>query len=495
MYHTYFFQKRLAEALHMRMQGMYLQTVFSQQKDELVLQLAYKQDLFTLRANLDNQAGLLTFPDRFARARKNSVDLFEELIDQKVEEVFPLAFERSFVIRLQHHQLIFKMHGQRSNVLLVQAGEVVRLFRNGLSGDWSVSLDTLKGQPPDSWHACQALLGAFARNRLDEAEWTSFIKDFEHGPIHLVKDVQGQPHISLLNETQPLFTTYQPLEASNKLAEYFYADFQLAKEKKPIVQQLTQQIKRGSNYIQKTANKLQAVRKERNPEEYANILMANLHHLQAGPKKGVLDDLYGDGKVTIAMNPVLSPQKNAERYYRKGKNKSREIKQLELNLEKKEQQINQWQAEIKKVEEIQNLKDLRARYPKSEGSSKLEEVLPYHEFTWENYRILVGRNAKANDELTLRVAHKDDLWLHAKDVAGSHVVVRHRAGQNFPEPVIERAAALAAFFSKRKTDTLCPVSYTPKKHVRKAKGAPPGQVIVTKEEVIMVKPENWQNKH
>ncbi len=104
---------------------------------------------------------------------------------------------------------------------------------------------------------------------------------------------------------------------------------------------------------------------------------------------------------------------------------------------------------------------------------------------------MVGKHAKANDELTLKVANKDDLWLHAKDVAGSHVVIRHQAGKNIPKTVLERAAQLAAWFSKRKTDSLCPVIYTPKKHVRKRKGTAPGAVVVEKEQILMVEPKNF----
>ena len=102
---------------------------------------------------------------------------------------------------------------------------------------------------------------------------------------------------------------------------------------------------------------------------------------------------------------------------------------------------------------------------------------------------MLGKNAKANDELTLKVARKNDLWLHAKDVAGSHVIIRQKPGQNYPKHIIEKAASIAAANSKRKTDTLCPVIFTEKKFVRKIKGAPAGQVIVEKEEVVMVKPE------
>ena len=80
------------------------------------------------------------------------------------------------------------------------------------------------------------------------------------------------------------------------------------------------------------------------------------------------------------------------------------------------------------------------------------------------------------------------MWLHAKDVAGSHVIIKHQSGKNFPKDVIERAAELAAYNSKRRTESLCPVSYTPKKFVRKRKGDAPGLVVVEREQVIMVVP-------
>ena len=80
--------------------------------------------------------------------------------------------------------------------------------------------------------------------------------------------------------------------------------------------------------------------------------------------------------------------------------------------------------------------------------------------------------------------------LAAKDVTGSHVVIRHRAGQPVPEPVVEHAAMLAGWYSRRQHDTLCPVTVTPKKFVRKPKGALPGQVVVERERVVLVKPGN-----
>ena len=104
------------------------------------------------------------------------------------------------------------------------------------------------------------------------------------------------------------------------------------------------------------------------------------------------------------------------------------------------------------------------------------------------FRILVGRNAKNNDELTFQYGYKEDLWLHAKDVKGSHVLIKYQSGQNFPKPVIRYAAELAGYYSGNKNANTCPVIYTPRKYVRKSKGLPAGAVMVDKEEIIFVNP-------
>ena len=102
----------------------------------------------------------------------------------------------------------------------------------------------------------------------------------------------------------------------------------------------------------------------------------------------------------------------------------------------------------------------------------------------------MGKSAAANYELTMRHSHKNDLWLHAKDVSGSHVLIKWKPGKEYSMSLIKHASALAAYYSKLKGSNLVPVSYTPRKFVRKPKGSAPGQVIVEKEEVLLVEPSN-----
>jgi hypothetical protein len=149
---------------------------------------------------------------------------------------------------------------------------------------------------------------------------------------------------------------------------------------------------------------------------------------------------------------------------------------------------------IENIEAAENLKNLRS-YLKANGlapNTKLK-IQSYKElfkrFEVEGFEILVGKNSKNNDLLTQQYAYKEDLWLHARDATGSHVVLKYRAGKKFPNSVIETAASLAAYFSKRRNETMAPVIVTPKKFVRKPKGSADGQVIVEKEEVVMVEPK------
>lgn len=146
--------------------------------------------------------------------------------------------------------------------------------------------------------------------------------------------------------------------------------------------------------------------------------------------------------------------------------------------------------EIASAEDIKAIKKLIKQNPVKERA-QVELKVPYKKFEYGGFTILVGKGARENDELTLKYAKKNDLWLHAKDVTGSHVVLKQQSSKPFPQDVVEKAAQAAAFYSKRKSDSLSPVIVTPKKFIRKPKGLPPGMVHIDKEETILVKPEAW----
>jgi len=118
----------------------------------------------------------------------------------------------------------------------------------------------------------------------------------------------------------------------------------------------------------------------------------------------------------------------------------------------------------------------------------VQESIPFKRFEIDGFELLVGKSAKANDELLRHYSWKDDLWFHARDVSGSHAILKHQSGREFSAPTIERAAELAAYYSKNKNEPISAVAYTSCKYVRKVKGSAPGSVSIDKENVIMVQP-------
>jgi len=180
--------------------------------------------------------------------------------------------------------------------------------------------------------------------------------------------------------------------------------------------------------------------------------------------------------------------------YRKGKNEKIERQKTEESLAMKEEELFALMNQLEELEAVDNFRALHQfvkekKLDPSKGAAS-EANLPYKEVIYMGFQIWIGKHAKANDELTLKYARKDDTWLHAKDVSGSHVVIKNAGNKTIPTPVLEKAAALAAYHSKRKSDSLCPVIYTPKKYVRKRKGDPPGAVVVDREQVIMIAPSD-----
>jgi predicted ribosome quality control (RQC) complex YloA/Tae2 family protein len=102
--------------------------------------------------------------------------------------------------------------------------------------------------------------------------------------------------------------------------------------------------------------------------------------------------------------------------------------------------------------------------------------------------ILVGRGARANDELTYEIARPDDVWLHARDVTGAHVVMRWTQEGSPPSRDLHEAAALAAWHSRARGSTVVPVDWTRRRHVRRARGGPPGRAIVERAKTVMARP-------
>lgn len=513
MHNNFYFLRQLTHSLGNTLNGTVISECFSQNRDELIIRFETHGKPFYLRASLEASFSCLSFPEQFQRARKNSVDLFPGLIGYRVTGVRQHENERSFSLLLEENRtLLFKLHGNRSNVIFFAQGDTPLLFKSNFPLDASI-------EPEKMDRTIDWSFGAFLANQQQaeryyftfgkivwsflyrhgygtastEGQWKMIIDTVTQlqTPSYYLSVLENKLHLTLLPFPDARQTEDNPVTAVNDFFHSFTQEFTLLKEKSELISRLRAKITSGKNYLEKNFARLTELESDTNYKGWADLIMANLDTIRQGNDNAALRSFYNpDEVISIKLKKDLSPQQNAAIYYRKGKNQHIESQRLQESLLIKEKEINALQALISELGSVEDLKVLRKKRQEIQHHVKdKEENLPYHEFIESGFRIWVGRNAEANDILTLKHSYKEDLWLHAKDVAGSHVLIKYQSGKKFPKDVIEKAAQLAAYNSKRKTETLCPVIVTPKKFVRKRKGDPAGLVVVEREEVILVEPK------
>lgn len=492
---------------------------FSQSRDELILRFEIGSRSFVIRASLQPGIACLSFADDLHRARKNSVDLFNAIIGQRVSAIRQFRNERSFAINLSGDlSLLFKMHGSRANIILFEGGAARDLFRNNQAADRTLDPETLDRDIDWSFDYFAAhrhelrtsyfTFGKIVWRYLDElhffeksldAQWQVMqeLLDQLNHPAFYLTTIAGKPALSLVRTGEIKRTWPRPVDAANDFFHAITVDFVFSREKSALVHALKAKVSSGTQYLEKNNARLTELQRDERYKHWADLIMANLHAIPPGSENILLDDFHeGKAPVSVKLKKELTPQKNAELYYRKARNRHIEIGKIESSIRQKAEALEQLGQQIRQVEaatDLKSLRRLRDSMSPEEHVEKQKTTLPYREFVFKGYRIWVGKTAAHNDTLTSKYGYKDDLWLHAKDVAGSHVLVKYQAGKNFPKDVIEYAASLAAANSKRKNESLCPVIVTPRKFVRKRKADAPGAVVVERETVMMIAP--WQGSN
>lgn len=481
---------------------------FSQQKDELVLYFYHTDGSdFYIKADLQQGVCLLTFPAEHHRSRANSADLFPEMIGATVLAVEQTLNDRSFHFRFGNGlSLCFKMYGNRSNILIHNGLEVLNVFNHHLKKD-------LEGPPPSNrildqskeaflnhngdlkslYPTFDKLLWGYweerTANQSLENQWNELekiVSALEKAPFYLYQK-QKEVFMTFIPMEEVLEQSLDPFQISNRLSIYYWQVNRFFKQKDLLVNRFNQEYFKAKQARDQAEKLWFAAQEAIGYRLQADLLMAYGQQIEKGTSKASFPN-FKDGKlVEINLKQELSVLKNAERFYKKAKGQDMDISRLANRVSFWEAEMHQIREQLAQLELVQKWADLKPFEVVNSGKSEDAENLPYHRLFFLGYEIWVGKNAKANDEI-LRMAHKDDLWLHARDVPGSHVIVRNKKGTTIPNPVKERSAQLAAFFSKAKTEALVPVMATERKYVRKVKGTAAGQVKVEREKTLLAGP-------
>ena len=263
----------------------------------------------------------------------------------------------------------------------------------------------------------------------------------------------------------------------------------ISEKKKNLLKYVDSQIKKFKK-IEK--NIKVDLKKNENFEKYKNIgdiLAANMHQIKYGMKKITVFDFYNNEETTIYLHPLLSPNDNLNFYYNKYNKGKRTILALDsrfLDIQNEIRYFEEIKMFIEKetdfigIEEIENELNLSNSGNKIKNKIKLNKSKKRElfSFDYKGFQIFVGRNNKENEEISFSKGQPNDIWMHAKDIPGSHVLIL-RNNQKVPDDVLLHAATLACDYSKAKKGDKVTVDYCERKFVKKIKNSKPGNVIYT----------------
>ncbi|MFQ6367619.1 fibronectin-binding protein EfbA [Enterococcus hirae] len=282
------------------------------------------------------------------------------------------------------------------------------------------------------------------------------------------------------------------------------AFYQEKAEKDRTKQQGGELIRKIENELKRNRNKLkkreQTLKDSENAEDYrrdGELLTTFMAQVPRGANEVTLPNYYEEDRpITIKLDPALTPNQNAQKYFHRYQKLKNAVKLIGKQIEEAKNEIDYLESVLSQLEiagpmDIEVIKEeLTAEgYLKKKSSKKQKRKKPSQPdqyLSTDGTLILVGKNNLQNDQLSLKTAKKTDYWLHAKNIPGSHVIIK--SDQPSDETITE-AAELAAYFSKYRHSAQVPVDLVQVKHLRKPNGAKPGYVIYENQKTIIVTPE------
>ena len=460
----------------------------------------------------------------------------ERIIEISLETLNELGFTVS-------KKLIFEIMGKHSNIVLldISSGKIIDCIKH-VSIDVNRVRQLLPGiiykyppaqakipfkellpegspsvfLPPEA-KAIQRTVGgvspSFAQEMAASEDPLSFLRSaariIEEGRFYPVvySDDKGSPkefHILPLSEYEDVCQKKE-FDSLSLCLEYYYAHKQSSNKLHQKASDLERSV---SSQLDKLYLKEQRLRedllKAENSESlrlYGELLTANIHQVRPGDKSTSVINYYDGSTVNIPLDPRLSPSKNAQQYFKKYGKAKTAVKEKQFQLRTNESDIkylDSVMSYLKNASDVSEIEALRRkleetgylRKRKIPGGFKEKKISskPYRYILPGGCEVLVGRNNRENDILTFKTASSRDIWMHTKDIPGSHVIVKTSC-EEISDEDLYAAASIAAYHSKGRESENVPVDYVRVKYVKKPAGAKPGMVIFTNNKTVWVDPK------
>lgn len=503
MINTDVFVRRLAEDLDKTLTGKKVLWIYSSSPTELIFNFSS----FSFLINFVSSYTLIRQEDAFVQPGKHWLRQFSGIEQHKITGVRAHYGERILYLDFEHGlQLAWLMRGAQGFVFEPTSSSRFPFSRQAyslppLEQHLTVEqYETLPSYPSDlfPWYRHKDLKAIWRSQFWQEIG----LKNPKEALLQLESDWQiGKIYVGVdASTTLPFleiacvatgakshniaFETNSALEGITWFSRKFLSLFAFSNMRKTMQGAIEKRIKRLEAQIRHLKQELEED-KSAFWQHQADLVMAHMHLKPNLEGKLEVVDFLTNQSLLIQVDPE-KPAKTAAKWYKKARN-TRMLQEEQLtSLFALDEALEEANRSLTSLNELDDLKQLKSLYKKVQQKETQEKETKYRVYQIGEFRVLVGKQAESNQEI-LRTAHKDDLWFHARGYSGSHVLIQ-KAGRNPGPKVIQQAAALAAFFSRGKTAGLCPVQYTARKYVRQAKGLEAGQVIVDREEVILVEP-------
>ena len=531
MHRNYFFLNRLIIEANDLLKGLNIAQIFSQEKGTLIIHCSNNSNEKFVEICVVPGSPYLTIKNTFSRAKKNTIDFFNQSVDEKIHSLEIAVDDRIIKFNLEHSEIYFAIRGKFTNVFFSNNYDFIpfkTIEQNELS---VIHNEFLNKKFSEDWNAINLHL-VVETNYLDHIRkkypvlGTDIIKEvksrsnddsdinLENILIEVLEEIKTSgPCVFADESTQEIklgfenfksipftekFLFKNVIEAQNfLLSKKYYVDSR-SERLKLIKQSLDRKINKISNRLNSLNGILERGSKEAEYNQNGNLLLTNISKIKAGMNNITVDNIFGDDiKIQIALNPKLSPQKNIDYYFEKSKSERTLIAKTQELVKKLKSEFNYLKNLNESVNQIQSVKELEEVMKKlriksvQEKEAKDDLSLRFKHYVIEGkYDLYVGKDSKNNDLLTTKFAKQNDYWFHARGASGSHAVLRiHNTKEPVPKSVLKKSASIAAFHSKAKTAGIVPVAFTFKKYVVKKKGDPVGTVHLLREDVLLVKPE------
>ncbi len=532
MIKNYFFLARNCRELNELLKGAVIGEIYTQEKNRLFFNIANESlPNRHLVLSADQNMPFMLIRDSHHKARKNVICFFEDLYGAEITDVEIAFGERVCRIITSKGILYFMIRGNLTNIILQQNDKLFSFKESNVDEDIDYKTELLSltfshefdfaftanniGQvSQDEVRKKYPFIAKLLLRELELQKSSSnavtlgnIITRILEAPIrveyndHLGKTVlYPADFLTYPNKDYTQYNSFQ--EALKKYISTYIKYKNLSSSRNVVERYLSKEKARVANRLNSLKERIDSGSREQDYYKYGNLLLMNKASLYKGQDNVVLTDYETGIEQQIKLDEKLSVQQNIDRYFDKARNERINFERSIELFEATRITYDKLNAHLEKLQLYRNdpdkLEEMKKELKLNKNSNSMEreqEKLKLRHFMLDGkYHVYVGKDSQSNDRLSIKFAKQNDFWFHARGLPGSHTVLRvENTKEAVPKSILKNAASIAAFYSKAKTASLAPVSYTFAKFVYKKKGFNPGQVSLSKEQVLHVKPEIPKN--